>query len=504
MHIPRRHFLHTSMRAGILAQIAGIGNLDVLPHISAAEAKLPAQWVRFAPGIEPLVRVIEDTPRERVIEEITARIRRGLSYRELIAALFLAGIRNIQPRPIGFKFHAVLVVHAAHLAALASPDSDRWLPILWAVDQFKSSQERDIQEGDWAMAAIEAKAIPDAEHARESFRNAMESWDESAADAAIVGLARTASAHEIFEILCRFGIRDFRELGHKLIYICNAFRALEVIGWEHAEPVLRGVTYALLDRVGDPNPSRSDLPADRPYRRNLAAVGQIRAEWMGGTSNPSAANELLEATRTGSAIDASAAVVGLLNRGIAATSVIDGLHVAAGELLMRQPGIFALHAHTFTNAVHYAWRHVRDDETRRLLLLQNAAFLPLYRGEPKQKRVQIDSLEAVAPSAKDSAEGLAEIFAGIGPDTLGSASKLLGWLKAQPQPQAFAAAARRLIFLKGRDAHDYKFSSAVFEDLSHVDPAWRDRFLAASVFNLRGSSETDNPLVQRIQTALAR
>ena len=41
----------------------------------------------------------------------------------------LAGVRNIQPRPVGFKFHAVLVVNSAHIASLASPDSDRWLPI---------------------------------------------------------------------------------------------------------------------------------------------------------------------------------------------------------------------------------------------------------------------------------------------------------------------------------------------------------------------------------------
>jgi hypothetical protein len=34
----------------------------------------------------------------------------------VLAALLLAGVRNIQPRPVGFKFHAVLVVNSAHLA----------------------------------------------------------------------------------------------------------------------------------------------------------------------------------------------------------------------------------------------------------------------------------------------------------------------------------------------------------------------------------------------------
>ena len=33
-------------------------------------------------------------------------------------------------------------------------------------------------------------------------------------------------------------------------------------------------------------------------------------------------------------------------------------------------------------------------------------------------------------------------------------------------------AARVLVFLKGRDAHDYKFSSAILEDYYHISPKW--------------------------------
>jgi hypothetical protein len=56
--------------------------------------------------------------------------------------------------------------------------------------------------------------------------------------------------------------------------------------------------------------------------------------------------------------------------------------------------------------------------------------------------------------------------------------------------------------LKGRDSHDYKFSSAVLEDYAHISSAWRDRFLAASVFHLRGSGGEDNAVVQRARAAL--
>ena len=63
-------------------------------------------------------------------------------------------------------------------------------------------------------------------------------------------------------------------------------------------------------------------------------------------------------------------------------------------------------------------------------------------------------------------------------------------------------AARRLVFLKGNDAHDYKFSSAVLEDYDHVSPHWRNRYLAASLFYLPGSGLPDNALVKRTRAAL--
>ena len=498
----RRSFLRMTTGSAALAGLGDLGFLAQLPPVSAAEAQVEPRMVQLGGEMEPLVRVLEDTPRERLLEEVGARLKRGLAYRELLAALLLAGVRNIQPRPVGFKFHAVLVVNSAHLASLSSSDTDRWLPIFWALDQFKSSQERDVQEGNWTMAPVDEAAVPPSHKARRMLTEALDNWDEAAADAAIVGLARTAGAHEIFEILCRYGVRDFRELGHKEIYTTNSFRTLEAIGWRHAEPVLRSLVYAMLDRVGaKDNPAKADLPADRPLRRNLEAAARIRDGWLDGQPNAEATREMLRAIRDGSAVDTSEKAVELLNRGVAPQSLFDAFFDGAGELLMRQPGIQSLHATTFTNAVHYAWRHARDEETRKLLLLQNAAFLPLFRGNSKDKGLHIDTLEA-APLKASGPAAIEEIFADVSKDRLLAARKILSYLQNNPDPKPLADAARRLIFLKGRDSHDYKFSAAVLEDQAAMAAPWRDRYLAASVFNLKGSGDSDNDLVKRTRAAL--
>jgi hypothetical protein len=355
---------------------------------------------------------------------------------------------------------------------------------------------------------VDESRIPRATKAPEAFHQAMDNWDEGAADAAVASLARNAGAADVFETFFRYGARDFRSIGHKAIYVANRWRTLQCIGWQHAEPVLRSLAYALLNHDGEPNPSENDLAPDRPWRRNQELAKKIRGEWQEGEPSREATEELLSTLRTGSYEEVTDLVVEQLNRGVAPQSVWDGLLDGAGELLMRQPGIVALHAVTTTNALSFAYHASGSDETRRLLLLQNAAFLPMFRaamgGRGRVEDITVDTLASAEtnPAATD----INEIFADLRREPVDAARKLLAYLK-QPSANATSAqevmkAARLLVFLKGDDAHDYKFSSAILEDYHHVSPDWRDLYLAANVFKLPSSLDRDNSLVERTRAAL--
>ena len=58
-------------------------------------------------------------------EPVAARPIYASLFVQVLAALLLAGVRNVQPRPVGFKFHAVLVVNSAHLASLGAREMPR-------------------------------------------------------------------------------------------------------------------------------------------------------------------------------------------------------------------------------------------------------------------------------------------------------------------------------------------------------------------------------------------
>lgn len=471
--------------------------------MSAAEAKADPNLVALAPEIEPLVQLIEDAPRAKLIEEIGARVKKGLSYREALAGLLLAGVRNVRPRPnVGFKFHAVLVVNAAHQAALAAPDKERWLPLFWALDNFKDAQAKNADESGWRMKPVDEPKVPAGHKARAAFIDAMDNWDVDAADVAVARLARTATAGELFDLFAKYGSRDFRDIGHKIIYVANAFRALEVIGWNHAEPVLRSLAFALLKHDGK-NPAKDDLDPDKPGRKNAERARNLRPQVPHG--KPFQLTGVVKALRTASADEMAVEATDRLAGGESARFIWDGLFLGGAELLMRQPGIVSLHSLTALNALHYAARTTGDANLRLWLLLQAASFVPLFRDAMKARgKVGDAKIDELAVFEEERLFTVGEVYAELSKNKEKAARTAYTVLKGAPaRAKELTDEARRLIFLKGTDAHDYKFSSAVLEDASFLSGDARDRFLAASVFWFKPSDAPDSKLVQRTRAALA-
>ncbi len=95
-----------------------------------------------------------------------------------------------------------------------------------------------------------------------------------------------------------------------------------------------------------------------------------------------------------------------------------------------------------------------------------------------------------------------EIFETLGSNRVQASTLLYQYLSGGGDPQSVVDHARRLVFLKGNDSHDYKFSSAALEDYRSLSRPWRDRFLAASSYQLRSEGEPTRELVKRIQNAL--
>lgn len=184
--------------------------------------------------------------------------------------------------------------------------------------------------------------------------------------------------------------------------------------------------------------------------------------------------------------------------GMSSCAVWDGLFLGAGELLMRQPGIVGLHTLTTLNAMHYCARTTGDANLRYFLLLQATSFLPMFRDAMKARgKLGEAKIDELAPREGDKEFTVTGVYSELSRDKLKAARTAMSVLQGNRAKQKeLIDEGRRLIFLKGTDAHDYKFSASVMEDAAFIAPE-RDRFLAASLFWLKGSETPDSPLVKR-------
>src|SRR5438034_7347136 len=81
----RRQFLKAAGMSGAALSVGNLGFLEKVPPVSAQEARVTPALVRLNAGIEPLVRLIEDTPQAELLEQVAQRIRQGTTYQQVVA-----------------------------------------------------------------------------------------------------------------------------------------------------------------------------------------------------------------------------------------------------------------------------------------------------------------------------------------------------------------------------------------------------------------------------------
>ena len=507
----RRDFLHISAGVGFLG---GLGSIGALGRALAQDARVGPELVRLSPEIEPIVRVIETTPRDRVFEAAAGLLRSGVDYRQFMSALYLAGIRNVDSRSSGSRFHCVYVINSAHLLSLESPAQERFLPLFWALDDFKGAQESRPRP----MAPLNART-PSGANAIAALRAAVHDWNQDSAEIALAGMARTCGAAESFDELWRLGARDFRPIGHKAIFVTNTWRTLQTIGWQHAEPAFRSLGQALANNgTAFENGLRFQ---DECHRENdelvRANANALPPDWADETApgaDAATAAALLAPIRAGNATIACRDAVTLLIKSKARAGAIwDVVHLAGAEFMLRRGNIGDLHAVTSLNALHYAFRMARSTETRLFLLLQAAGWMahfaltgglagcPVFNPGTNLLELGPPAPEAALPD--DPAVAAESIVNAMASDRTAAARSAFAYATRHANQPALFSAARRLVFTRATDTHDYKYPAAAFEDIPTVSPAWRPHMLAASMLHIPSPTAPESPVVQRARDAVA-
>ncbi len=472
--------------------------------LTRADAQVTPELVRFRPEMEPLVRLIETTPRQDCAAMAVNQMRRGVSYKQFLAALFLAGVRNVNPRPPGFALHCVFVIHAAHQLSLEAPPDTRALPLFFALDNFKTAQERDTKSksGDYAMAALGGR-LPAPDRAAAELEAALEAWDGERAERAATVLASHRAPADIFATLWKSGARDYRNIGHKAIFTANVYRTLEVIGWQHAGPVLRSLVTGLTDF--GPDSKRDGFTFhDQSIHGNLKRVREARLtdSWIAQPSESTAVREVLKVMREAKLDDACSDIAARLAKGqCGAASVWDAVHLMSAEQRVRaNPGmvIGGIHAVSSANALRYAYTMASDPRTRLLLTLQGVGWMCQFRQYGEQVE---GGLRRFAITDLEPAEG--DVFPAIPAKLDTAASQALAMARGLPGRQQLLSGLIRLNVAKANEVHYYKYLAALLEDIGQVSPEWQPYLCAAAVYYAKGPADAEPEAMRLARAALS-
>lgn len=447
-------------------------------------------------------RRLQDTlvmmPRHELQLWVVEQIRSGrLNKAQLIKALLGAGVSHIEPRPVGFKYHAVLMVDAARRLALAADGPAAWIPLLWNVDYFKHSQRRSLNQSGWTLQP-QVGELPDLSRAAQAYTTAMSNGHWEFADPAISRLARSGSLYQAYEAMLLWAIRDFSAIGHKVILLSGVFRCLEYCGWRDSETILRGTAYALL---ADSRPADS---APRWWQLDYLPNRQLSAQLSGQMFDRAASEQntlaLLQAIRQGTGRSAVELGGEQLQQGGAVQGVWDSVFLAAAETVMNRPTIPVLHCVTVSHGLFSLWQRTANPVLRRLIPLQAISYVARMReqyggGDPA------DLVITDFPRQHSSAVLPERLLDQLG-DALGyDPSRARQILQRYPVEQYWWPLKQRLntwLLYKANKAHDFKFGAAVLETVEWLSPSWRTPYLAGCSRLLMGSKMPDSVEGQRL------
>jgi len=486
-----------------IAAASGLSACGMRP-LTGEEARLPADGIALDSSTAPLVKLLEDTPREKLQRMLVDQLELGVPYRKLLEAVFLYPV-------LWQGHHSAYIVHAAHQLSLDVSAEDRILPLFWAVDVMKEHLTRFKNT---KVRPLPGK-LPSPEKAQKEFTAAMESQNREQAQRAVIALSRVIGPKPTFRKLLHYASRDQSFIGHIPIAMVNAYRVLPVIGWRHAECVLRWVADQMFGRHLYPLEKQS-------YPHNVERVKESLAglpiDWAKRASDDKAALELYELMLSGTWWKANEWIVNQLKSGrIQAGTVWDAIHLACADLMIchrkggDRLGNRALHSNTCVNALHYVFRELNDPAARLLTLFQAVTVAVSFRGNERKldllrerRIVDIQPEEIGSPE-----ETVTAIFDALPPrifleeqeDRSGqdNAAKLAySFATAYSDDSSLLSTARRIMCRKlTLDAHEMKFPIAMFEDTENVSPTWRPHMTAATIVYMQGTNSVDNPAVAR-------
>ena len=326
----RRDFLAAVGRGTLTTTLgAGLATDLGLSGANAAENQEPSDRLTFG-SMESLVRLMQETPAEKLMPVLVGKLRAGTDLRTLTAAGALANARTFGGEDY-IGFHTMMALSPAFRMSAEMPPGRAALPVLKVLYRNTARIQETGGGKNEALHVVDGSGGPSGVA---ELHSAVHRKDVAAAERSLAQVA-AQSAEAAFNAVLH-PVQDQTEV-HRVVMPYRAWDLLDVVGREHALTMLRQSVRYCVKAEGNTRPG--PLSAPRTLLPKILEEHRLLDRTPGTRQADDAWVEQLSETFFRSTPEAAAGAAGAaLAEGFAPDAIGEAIALAANQLVLRDYG----------------------------------------------------------------------------------------------------------------------------------------------------------------------
>jgi hypothetical protein len=326
----RREFL-AEVGRGMLVATVGVGMANELGLAPAFAAEAP-DTLDFG-SLEPLVRFMQETPTDKLLIALAAKIKSGTDLRRLVAAGALANARTFGGEDY-IGFHTMMALAPALHMARELPEALQPLPVFKVLYRNTNRIQEKGGRKEEVLHAVKCAPLGQGGQGAESVRDAVHRQSVDEAERIFATIAQASPGDALNDLL--YTVQDHTEV-HRVVLPYRAWDLLDLIGREHAHTLLRQSVRYCVKAESWPHTATSDqartlLPKLLDEHKLLErSPGNRAAEdpWV---------DQLSQTIFKSTPEQAAEAAAAALAEGFSPAAVGEAISLAANQLVLRDLG----------------------------------------------------------------------------------------------------------------------------------------------------------------------
>lgn len=322
----RRSFL-ADVGRGMLSAGLGAGlalELDLAP----ARAGDEPPPLHFG-DLEPLVALLQETPPEKLLPQVVAKLNAGTDLKTLTAAAVFANARTFGGENY-YGFHVFMALAPAYQMAAELPAARAALPVLKVL--YRNAHY--LQEvGGRVHEVLHAGVVPASTVPPDALRKAVNAGDRATAERLLAASGKTPAD---FLNAVLWPVEDNHDV-HSAVLPWRAYSVLDVVGREHAVTLFRQSVRQCAKSCEGSKGKEAQLDAARAVVPRLLEKHVLpRAKAGARLADDAWIERLCETVLASTPEQAGEAVAMALAEGFLAEHVGEAISLAANQLVLRQ------------------------------------------------------------------------------------------------------------------------------------------------------------------------